>query len=275
MSFDVKIILDSIAPCGKRLTTITCTSPRIILAEINTHRDRARNAASSRAIPFPKMLEQIESDPFIPIRFGSEQKGMQTGGEIDDPAAATAIWLEAQEHAIHHAKRLAAIGVHKSICNRLVEPWMWCTQVMTATEWANFFRLRCHPDAEIHFQQIANMIRDAIAASTPIVRKEHEWHLPFVENNDLTSLQSEGFTEDGIARISVSRCARVSYLTHHGVRDPKLDLQLFERLVQGSGFGHWSAHEHVAQASSSLVRSGPFIGWHQYRKNFALENQEG
>lgn len=273
--FEVKVILDSIAPCGKRLTTITCTSPRIILAEINTHRDRARNAASSRAIPLKTMLRQIEDDPFVPIRFGSEQRGMQTGGEVDEPGLARAIWLDARDEAIQSAIKLSQLGVHKSICNRLVEPWMWCTQVMTATEWANFFRLRCHLDAEIHFQQIACMIRDALAVSEPKQASVDEWHLPFVAERDRSQLVEEGYDDQQLAMISVARCARVSYLTHRGVRDPKLDLELFDRLVQGSGFGHWSAHEHVAQASDELVRSGPFVGWRQFRKQFTLENQEG
>ena len=273
--FEVKVILDSLAPCGKRLTTIAATFPRIILAEVNTHRDRARNAASSRAIPWPKMMQAITDDPFVPIRFGSEQKGMQTGGEIGTPELAEAIWTKARDNAIASAQQLAELGVHKSICNRLTEPWMWVTQVMSATEWNNFFRLRCHHDAEIHFQKIACMIRDAMAASDPVKRISGEWHLPFVDGNDLNVLRIEGFSGEDLRKISTARCARVSYLTHQGKRDPRLDLDLFDKLVHGSGFGHWSAHEHVAKAFAIKKRSGPFVGWGQYRKSFVNENADG
>lgn len=281
MAFEVKIIADSVAPCGKRLTTITATFPRIILAEVNTHRDRARNAASSRAIPFPKMLENIMADPFIPIRFGSEQRGMQTGGEVAETGLAQAIWLDARDVAIGYAQKLADLGIHKSICNRLVEPWMWCTQVMTATEWQNFFRLRCHADAEIHFQQIAGMIRDALAVNQPKELAAGQWHMPFVRPTDVQLIWDsfgelpEAETVEILQKCSVARCARVSYETHDGTPNAKKDVELYDRLVQGSGFGHWSPHEHVAMAEDTLVRSGPFIGWTQFRKLQPNENLEG
>src|SRR5689334_12194909 len=132
MSFYAKVILDSMAPCGKRLTTIEARYPRFIHSEILTHRDRARNSASSRAIPWPKMMAAIMEQPAIPIRWGSEQKGMQTGGEIDDPEVAERIWLRARDNAVQSARDLAELGVHKSIVNRLTEPFMWITVVMTA-----------------------------------------------------------------------------------------------------------------------------------------------
>jgi hypothetical protein len=239
--------------------------------EIMTHRDRARNAASSRAIPWPKMMSAIVETPVVPLRFGSEQKGMQTGGEIDNPQEAERIWLEARDNAVKAAQALADIGVHKSICNRLTEPWMWITVVMSATEWSNFFRLRCHSDAEIHFQKIAGMIRDSLKESVPTRVVSGGWHLPFIED---VEIEEHGIEE--ACKASTARNARVSYLTHEGKKNWIKDLELFDVLVNGSGFGHWSAHEHVARASASgAYRSGPFIGWHQYRKDFVGENVAG
>lgn len=279
MGFSAKVILDSMAPCGKRLTTIEATYPRFIHSEILTHRDRARNSASSRAIPWPKMMERISDEPVIPIRWGSEQKGMQTGGEIDDPEAATGVWIQARDAAVSYAKKLAALGVHKSLVNRLTEPFMWITVIMTATEWKNFFRLRCHPDTEIHFQKIAGMIRNAMDDSRPQGTYVGAWHLPFVMLNDLIELRYKyGMDTEGmeaVKKISAGRCARVSYLTHDGTRDPDKDIELFDRLANGSGFGHWSPMEHVAEALATPERSGPFIGWRQFRKEFPLENSEG
>lgn len=294
MSFDVKIIEDSLSPRGKRLTTITATYPRFIHSEIMTHRDRARNAASSRAIPFPVMCQRIEADPVVPLMWPHEQSGMQGGHEIPEhlQEMARSIWREAMADATKHAKRLHNIGatylaeanytgqpdieyhksikIHKSLPNRIIEPWMWITIVMTATEWANFFRLRCHPDAEIHFQKIAGMIRDAMQSSTPRECKYGDWHLPFIQPDEY------GNEIEVLAKASTARCARVSYLTHEGVRDIGKDIATFDRLCQGSGFGHWSPHEHVAQAmESETFRSGPFIGWRQFRKQFANENLAG
>lgn len=62
-----EIVADSINQQGDRLTSLLITFPRIILAEVNTHRSLSKNTSSSRAIPFRKMVEAIQSDPFIPI----------------------------------------------------------------------------------------------------------------------------------------------------------------------------------------------------------------
>lgn len=271
MSWSAKMICDSISEADKRLCTVTASYPRFIHAEILTHRDRARNSASSRAIPWAKMSARILDDPVIPIRWGSEQKGMQTGDEIENPDAATEVWLDARNNAFRSAQKLAELGVHKSLVNRLIEPWMFIEVVMTATEWSNFFRLRCHPDAEIHFQKIAGMIRDCIANSVPRLHAANEWHLPFMQDDEL-----ELYPIEVLRKASVARCARVSYLTHEGKRDITKDIELFDKLVQGSGFGHWSPHEHVAKAMvEGRFRSGPYYGWLQFRKTFDQENQPG
>lgn len=278
--FEAKVILDSINPSGKRLTTMTWKYPRFIHSEIMTHRMLSKNSASSRAIPFKMLCKQVLENPVIPIRFGSEQKGMQTGGEINDPGAAEAHWLVARDFAVQEAMALAELGVHKSICNRLLEPWMWITIVISGTEWENLWRLRIHPDAEVHFQKIATMAKEAIDASEPIYRHPIEpaasWHMPFIKGEDWDDVRNmyDGDVAacmDTLRKCSVARCARVSYLTHEGTRNTGRDIELFDRLCQGSGFGHWSPHEHVACAMDNNEQSGNFFGWKQYRKTFANE----
>ncbi len=268
--FSVEVLCDSMAPSKKRLTTLVARYPRFIHSEVLTHRAFARNSASSRAIPWPKMMANIRTMPVIPMLWGSEQKGMQTGGEIDNPAEAERIWLIARDNAMKSAEALAELGVHKSLVNRLTEPFMWISTIISATEWNNFFRLRCHPDAEIHFQKIAGMIRDALKASTPVERLDGEWHLPLIQPDEL-----DKYTLEVLCKVSTARCARVSYLTHDGRRDIDEDIKLFNRLANGSGFGHYSPFEMVAKASLFQDRSGPFIGWQQYRKQFPLENEPG
>ena len=274
--FYVKSIADSVNIFGNRITTLELKYPRFIHAEIMTHRDRARNSASSRAIPWPKMMERIVNDPVIPIQFGSEKKGMQTGESIENEEEATKIWLEARDDAVRHAKRLAELGVHKSLCNRITEPWMWIVVVMTATDWANLFRLRVHPDTEIHFQKLAEMMREMLGGiSNPKVLQHGQWHLPYVSDQEVAEYLANVNTISEInlnwKAISTARCARVSYLTQDGKRDLSKDLELFDRLCQGSGFGHWSPHEHPATPATPDVKSGPYRGWIQYRKFFQNE----
>lgn len=151
---EAKIVADSINPQGDRITTYLLTFPRFILAELNTHRVFSKNSASSRAIPFEKMVKMVEEDPFIPIAWQKEHKGMQ-GSEyftkVEDIERNTRKWLTARDNAINSAKWLNAgftddelgIGVTKQLCNRLLEPFMWHTVLLTGTEFKNFFELRC------------------------------------------------------------------------------------------------------------------------------------
>ena len=154
-----KIIADSINPQGQRITSFILTYPRMIHGELMTHRVFSRNSASSRAIPFKKMMEMVEKDPFIPIAWQKDHKGMQGTEyftksdlaaeefkeEIPDTAIEhlTQVWLAARDNAVRHAKYANEIGLTKQICNRILEPFMWHTVLVTATEFDNFFELRC------------------------------------------------------------------------------------------------------------------------------------
>ena len=142
-----EIIADSLNQFGERVTTFKLVFPRIILAEFNTHRMFNRNSASSRAIPFEKMVKMVKEQPFIPIAWQKDHKGMQgTEYHIDnDVILNDNQWLEARDNAIFIAKNLHKAGVTKQLCNRLLEPFMWTTMLITGSKegWDNFFELRC------------------------------------------------------------------------------------------------------------------------------------
>ena len=168
---EAKIIADSISPQGKRITTYLLTYPRFIHAELMTHRLFSRNSASSRAIPFEKMAKMVEEDPFIPIAWQKDHKGMQgteyftnerisnyseylDGNEVVYQLEEE--WLEARNCAIEQAKNMNQLGLTKQICNRLLEPFMWHTVLVTATEWDNFFELRM-PCYEIDLDNLESL----------------------------------------------------------------------------------------------------------------------
>lgn len=148
-----EVIADSITEQGHRLTTMKLVFPRYILAELNTHRMFSRNSASSRAIPFEKMVKAVQDDPFVPIAWQRDHKGMQGTEYITDETQLrlnTDAWLNARDNAVSSASYLnhavhAKGDVSKQLCNRLLEPFMWHTVLVSATEWENFFALRC-PD---------------------------------------------------------------------------------------------------------------------------------
>lgn len=222
--YKCEIIADSLSPQGNRLTTFKLTYPRIIHSELMTHRVFSRNSASSRAIPFEKMVKMVEEDPFIPIAWQKDHKGMQGSeyAQYPDTEDFKSIWLEARDNAIKSAQ-LAQIGkvkLTKQICNRLLEPFMWHTVLVTATEFENFFELRCpkykdslneiykskkdylektleedkykpnidldwylinQSQAEIHIQALAEAMWDAMNESTPKKLQAGEWHMPMIE----------------------------------------------------------------------------------------------
>lgn len=265
-----KVVLDSYSPQRIRLTTLEVRMPRIILAELNTHRMFSRSAASSRAIPVARMIDQVEADPFIPIHWGKNKAGMQAEEELDETEAdvAKGIWLAAKFRAVQDARALAGMGIHKQVVNRLLEPFAWTTVLVTATEWDNFFALRLDSAAQPEMRATAFAMKEAMDAHVcedAETRRATEpyWHLPFVRNEDFDELRL-----DDLKMVSAARCARVSYLNHEGKRDVEADLRLASKLREQ---GHMSPFEHVARPTNAWGFVGNFRGWVQLRKHFKGE----
>ena len=218
-----EIVAHSLSLQGDELISVLCTFPRIILSEMNTHRMLSKNTSSSRAIPFKKMVEAVQNDPFIPIAWQKEHTGMQ-GSEYLTPntkdldyESLERDWLQARDFAVQVASELndngEGFGVTKQLCNRLLEPFMWTTMLITGSKegWHNFFNLRCPSyfgrwkswketcensgtifeapllerlqnndgQAEIHMMALAECIYDAVNESTPKQLQAGEWHIPF------------------------------------------------------------------------------------------------
>lgn len=281
MAYEVKILADSISDAGCRITTMEVTFPRFVLAEFNTHRMFSRNSASSRAIPVTKLIDRITSDPAMPVWWGKYQKGMSAFEELSPEQinVAKVLWLEARDAAIHSARQLMNIGgeqqgVHKQITNRLLEPWMWQTCIVTATDWDNFYALRISKFAQPEIKVIAEMMLEAQTNSTPTLLADGEWHLPLISEVDRKEATYHTYNNpDLLLKLSAARCARVSYLTHDGQRDLAADIGLHDTLVSS---GHMSPLEHPARPMTMAeinvkAYSGNFRGWHQYRKQILHE----
>lgn len=283
MAYEAKVLADSVSPAGVRLTTMQVTFPRIVLAEFNTHRVLSRNSASSRAIPVEKRIAAIEADPFVPAQFAKNRRGMQSTEVLEERDAeyAEREWRGAARDACERAHRLAVMGVHKALANRLVEPFCWHTVIVSATEWSNFFALRCHPDAQPEIRTVAEMMRDLYAAHEPVAVDYGDWHRPLLDRDEDFNLavagvgdgdEQRGMTADELNLVSVGRCARVSSLTHDGRRDPAEDVALARRLLHA---GHMSPFEHVARPTRPELTIGNFRGWEQYRKTIKNEHNFG
>ena len=271
MAFSARVVLDSRSPAGARLTTMEVRYPRFIHSEMMTHRMFSRNAASSRAIPIKKMISSVRDEPAMPVYWGRNQTGMSAREEIAPEIAdlAKAQWQLALADALRHAERLAEkdIDLHKQLVNRLLEPFAWITVIITASDWANFFTQRCHPDAQPEIKHLADMMLSEYNASVPDAVAMGRWHVPLIQPDE------RELPDEELCKLSVARCARVSYLTHDGRRDREKDIELYDRLIDGGANGHWSPFEHVATpAADPLARSANFSGWEQFRKRFPQEH---
>jgi len=271
--YSAKILADSISPLEIRLTSMEVSYPRMVHSEILTHKVLSRNSSSSRAIPVTKMVEQVEKDPAIPVYWGKNQSGMQAREELDgiERWEAECEWLAARDSAVKHAKRLIEIGAHKQIVNRLLEPWMFITVVVTATEWANFFHLRCHPDAQPEVKLIADMMRELYLGNKPKPLDYGQWHLCYIQEDE------KDLDIELLKKLSVARAARVSYLTQSGVRDHEKDIKLHDDLIQNC---HFSPTEHIATPINQMfgltpLDTGNLQGWMPYRKHLPNENYTG
>lgn len=267
-----KIICDTKAPNGKRCTTFVLKYPRVLLAEINTHKCLVKNTASSRAIPFGAMLDNIRQETYIPCHVGKNCKGMQSMEPLSIAEQAEfETWCQNlfETVSIQCETIQAKLDIHKQWINRYVEPWMYVTQIVSGTEWSNFFALRTHEAAHPDVQILAKQMWDLYSTETPV---DGDYHLPFISEQDDLELFNQDILPDygTMAMISAGRCARVSYLTHEGVRDVQKDIDLANRL---KSMGHMSPFEHQAvSAPKASHKSGPFEGFIQYRKTIPNEN---
>jgi thymidylate synthase ThyX len=313
-----EVVADSISTEEKRLTTFKVRYPWFIHGEVMTHRVLSRNASSNRAIPLRKMLEEARSDELRaePVYWGAEQKGMEPGGELTDEtspgkfaayspqACARIAWREAAFSAAACAEAMGSYGLHKSLCNRLLMPFTHANVVLTATEWGNFFRLRLDKAADPTMRALAEAMWVVMQESKPKLLRSGEWHLPFADNSQdwdeiETAEVDEAAIDKTLIKISVARCARVSYESFEtGKRSTvEEDLKLYDRLLASRPV-HASPAEHQAtpdtkiycadafhdQYYSSMTMDdngyawenpqehGNLVGWRQYRKMLPGEN---
>jgi len=320
-----QVIADSINVWGQRITTFQLHYHRYIHAEFMTHRMFSRNASSSRAIPVKSMIEYIQELPATPIHWGLNQAGMQADGENNElvnvgnvhfapdgtpnPYSDTKeeAWLDAMHSATFYQQAFFEAGYHKQIVNRLSETFQFMNTIVTATDYDNFFFLRCHPDAQPEIQELAHCMYNARQDSEPELLHNGEYHTPYVahfrdEDNTLSYRSVHSFipVEDAL-KISVSCCAQVSYRKN----DTSLEkaLSIYDRLVgmkplHASPFEHiatpFSEGEHIGRSaaayslfvelsnyytgkqagsmSDQVMYSANFKGWTQLRKGLKGEN---
>ena len=257
---------------GKRLTTLKIRVPRIILAEFNTHRVMSRNFESSRAVPNWKLRKKVLDNPFVPIYWGANKSGM-SASEVLSPSKewlCRKVWIVLSKLAVFAHWTMEKIGLHKQTCNRVLEPWLSVSGVVTSTEWDNFFKLRCHWAAQPEMQALAYCIKRAMEESTPKVMTREDIHLPFIDDEERSK-----FTKDELIKISVARVCRTSYNNNYGAKsNPEEDIKLYGRLLEN---WHMSPFESVAvpivDGIDEIYHNRNFRGWASIRSFLEPENR--
>lgn len=314
MSNNIKaeIVAHSLSPQGEELMSVLGTFPRIILAEVNTHRMLSKNTSSSRAIPYSKMVKEVRENPFIPIAWQKNHPGMQgtiylskteefmldmfmdslfdTLMEMTDEESPEYLklkqsidekvkllnellrdyegisktlddwWLFARDKAVEASAMLYLFDTTKQLCNRLLEPFMWTTMLLTGSKegWDNFFKLRC-PVYQSHKGVTYKSWKDLVKDSSLFVAEELKLH------SQLERLQQNG----GQAEIHIMDLAEKIYDArnestpkqlkpgewHIPFRDKIIDGQILNYLSSdGDGsFGEKDYDEVAVQISTAMA----------------------
>lgn len=291
-----EVVADSINPWGDRITSFRLHYHRFIHAEFLRHRMFSNSVSSSRAIPVPKMMEQVQDNPATPIFWGKNQAGMKADVEVENTKESQEAWQMGATRSVESAKLMHSLDMHKQVANRVLEPFQFINQVVTATDYENFYFLRIHGDAQPEIQELANVMFEAKEQSTPVLMREG-WHMPFIDEEMV-----DKFGIEDCKKISASVCAQSSYR----LADASLEKAeaIYDKLVTSRPL-HASPFEHIAQPfteaemmarmdaqsflETELLRiykdlelvqnmtrhilyNGNFRGWNQMRKQIPDEN---
>ena len=275
--YTATMILDSVSPDAIRLPTMHVTMPRIILAELNTHRRLTRNSRSTRAVPTSKLIQEVSENPYRPLYWLKNKPGMQATEAMSpsEIVMAERAWLRAAATAASDATLLFGLGLHKQFSGRVLEPFMFTDVLLSATEWANFMALRDDDGAQPEIELVAQRIRDCLDSSTPKLLQPGEWHMPYIRDEDWplirAHLRTLYDTEDEVEErqdaaalhVSAARCARLSYRPFNGEASIKAELERFDGLAT-SWPVHASPTEHQATPDQRKANGiGGYNGWWQ------------
>lgn len=204
---------------GKEICTYELEYPRIIHAELLTHRLFSKNSSSTRAIPLDKVIDNIRDNPATYL-WTENQKGMQ-GTRVDESNCIAADWFKETLFAcvattIQNHPLL--FTPHKQHIGRFLEAFQNIKVVLTTTEHANWEWLRIDTAAQPEIEDLARTMRKARNEVTPAVLCSGEWHMPYVHTvhteTGFTYYHPETLEEVSLEQaLNISRagCAQVSY----------------------------------------------------------------
>lgn len=294
-SIRVEVVQHSISESGKELLTVNVKYGLLVHAEFLRHRTLGRCVKSNRAIPMKTIRKEVLEKPYSPVFIGKNQAGMVADSEMKFKGFWEGLYKAARYPmcAVHWLADKC--GAHKEWANRLLNPWQYVSETITATEWDNLYNLRVHKDAQKDIYEVVKLIHKAQKMSKPLELKAGEYHVPYVTRK-FTEGVLKYFDNDGTElsveqaiQASAARCARSSYNNHDKTTaNYQNDVVLYNNLIESEP-KHASPVEHQATPMSVPVQdyvqdvgsaeegvthedregnywSGNLKGWVQYRQ---------
>jgi hypothetical protein len=183
-------------------------------------------------------------------------------------------WTRAAMNAAHEAEKMAALGVHKSICNRIIEPFVHVNCLVTGTEpgWMNFFGLRLDGAADPTLRALAEASWRSWNESEPRKLEHGQWHLPYADDpqssDEVEAWRCEVHADPSLGsddvlqtllRVSVARCAHLSHESFETGERMGVErcLAVVDKLFPGPGKPiHASPFEHQAYVDEEVTVLG-------------------
>jgi hypothetical protein len=302
------VVADSISDHGNRLTTMVLSMPQSLMTRLSSYRALSRTTSPAHTSDLSTLVSDVLLDAFIPAEPLSSQFRSSWLNARDGAVVAVLAGTIGYENLSSKARKnidanrkswgetaLDAeliTGELKSFTDKserdfvnevlLLEPFMWTTCLVSATDWDGLTSLRSYGSsgADTSLGGLATMVRDALDESVPTELSEGQWHLPFLTKDELSQVNEGSATnKDRLILASVARCGGVSV----GDTSPG-DIEAENKFAANAlRRGYVSAWEHAATPSEeawgvdSIVDGLPswkggegtssnFRGWTQARK---------
>jgi thymidylate synthase ThyX len=206
--------------------------PKFCVGQMARHRVLSMSWESSRARKTEKLIEEMEKEYYIP-KWTIEEKGMsgERVKDVDVKVRLSQQWMRAKESALNSAKWMLIDKPHKQDVNRILEPYMLVSGIVTANEknWRKVIELR-KSEAQPIMMEWAKKVEMEIDNVRCKKLKAGEWHKPY-----------EGMSMAG----NTAKCATVSYANHNKEYGEERYKKIHDKLAMEE---HWSPFEHCAVA---------------------------
>lgn len=254
--YTAEVILDSISEEGHRITTVKVIYPHAVHKDMLRHRCMNRNVESFRAQPPEKLIKALRSGhAFKPDVFAKRTQGMgQSVEEVQGAEVAAQMWDAHVLKTCALAGEFIKMDVAKQQVNFLLQDLCPLTEIITATDWSNFYALRTElkgdgtPVARPEVYKTAVAIRDVIEASRPTIRTHH---IPMLTSDEWSGERVVAIDDaslDFLVGVSAGRCAKISYGDYDWtLEDRQIGYDRSRKLLE---HGHMSPFEQQARPFS-------------------------